>query len=99
MDEQTTRALKRFYRYEEERKWLVAFRCLLCGIPALAIWVIGGEVGFFPEPPLVGEIQASSGMAKTVGGGLLALALGVVIYTIVCAVWWVIDRPDQIDKP
>jgi len=93
MDDRTEAALKRFYRWDDERRWLVAFRCLVCGIPALVIWVIGGEVGFLPEPPLVGEVHASSGMAKTIGGALLALILGAIIYTVVCAVWWVVVRP------
>lgn len=93
MDDRTEAALKRFYRWDDERRWLVVFRCLVCGIPALVIWVIGGEVGFLPEPPLVGEVQASSGMAKTIGGALLALILGAIIYTVICAVLWVVDRP------
>lgn len=92
MNEEPTAALKRFYRYEEGRPWLVWFRCLLCGVPTLVVWVVGSEIGFLPDPPLVSQIQETSGISTTIGGIALAMAVGLVVYTLICAALWPFDR-------
>lgn len=94
MSENSRGGLKRFYRFEEERPWLVWFRCLLCGVPTLVVWVIGAEVGFLPDPPLVANIQETSGISTTIGGIALAMAIGLVVYTVICAVLWPFGRGD-----
>lgn len=85
MSDNSRGGLKRFYRFEEERPWLVWFRCLLCGVPTLVVWVVGAEVGFLPDPPFVAGIQETSGISTTIGGIALALAIGLVVYTVICA--------------